>query len=169
MMNKNTQYAVAAGIVLYIVFFTRPAPIFVSQMLASTLGQIAALGAVIYVGAKQSLIVAAALAVALVMSTPSREFMTNSDKKKLDKVTPDTAPLAQQAGGNVKPKVESSIKKTGAAATQPTTPPAATGEVTAPQADRARTDTSSAASGQPQAVPQSTGSESFSLMNAAPF
>lgn len=169
MMNKNTQYAVAAGIVLYIVFFTRPAPIFVSQMLASTLGQIAALGAVIYVGAKQSLIVAAALAAALVMSTPSREFMTNDDKKKLDKVTPDTAPLAQQAGGNVKPKVEASIKKEGADATKPMKAPAAKEEVTAPQADKAKKDTKSAAAGQPEAIPEKKGSEPFSLMNAAPF
>ena len=91
-------------------------------------------------GAEKALIVAAGLAVGLVMSTPSGEFMTNEDKAKLDKVTPDTAPLAQQAGGNVKPKVEASIKKEGAAATKPMKAPAAKEDVTAPQADKAKKD-----------------------------
>ncbi len=168
-MNKNTQYAVAAAIVLYIVFYTRPAPAAVSNMLSSTVAQIAALGVVVYVGAKQSLLVAAVLAVALVMSVPGREFMTNDDKKKLDKVEPDTKPLAQQAGGNVKPKVEASIKKDGADATKPMKPPAAKEDVVPPQADKAKTDQKSKSVGQPEAIPEKKGSEPFSLMNAAPF
>jgi hypothetical protein len=76
-LSKNTQYVVAGLVVVYIVFFTRPAPRMVVGLLASPLAQIFALSALVYVGATQSLLVALLLAVAVVLSIPAREYQTN--------------------------------------------------------------------------------------------
>lgn len=87
-MRRNTEYMLAGALALYIVFFTRPAPRVVTGILSSPIAQIAALAGVIYVGATQSLVVAVVLALALVLSTPVREYMTTKkedDKKKDEK------------------------------------------------------------------------------------
>jgi len=76
-LSKNVQYAVAGVIALYIVFMTRPAPPMVVRILASPIAQIAALAAVVYIGAMQSLMIALLLAVAIVLSMPAREYQTN--------------------------------------------------------------------------------------------
>ena len=76
-LSKNVQYAVAGVIALYIVFMTRPAPPMVVRILASPVAQIAALAAVVYIGAVQSLMIALLLAVAIVLSMPAREYQTN--------------------------------------------------------------------------------------------
>ena len=78
MLNKRMEIIVAGAIGLYIVFFTRPAHPMVANLLSSTVAQIAALAAVIYVGACHSLIVAVVLAVAVVLSSPSREHLENA-------------------------------------------------------------------------------------------
>jgi flagellar biosynthesis component FlhA len=104
--SKNTQYILAAVIAVYIVFFTRPAPPMVVGLLASPLAQILALAVVVYLGAVQSLLIALLLAVALVLSIPAREYMTDDkekEKKKAEEQKPDEKnPLP---GSNVKEDV----------------------------------------------------------------
>ena len=81
-LSKNVQYGIAAALAVYIVFFTRPAPAAVVNMLSNPLAQLAVLGAIVYVGATVSLLVALVAAVAVVLSIPGREFMKNKDKKE---------------------------------------------------------------------------------------
>ena len=95
MLPKNTQYLIAGAIALYIVLMTVLPPAMITNLLSSSVAQIAALALVIYVGATQSLIVAVVLAVAVVMSTPSREYMTVDEKKKLDKKPATKKPAAK--------------------------------------------------------------------------
>ena len=84
-LSKNVQYGIAGALAVYIVFFTRPAPAPVVNMLSNPLAQLAVLGAIVYVGATISLLIALVAAVAVVLSIPGREFMKNKkdeDKKK---------------------------------------------------------------------------------------
>ena len=81
-LSKNVQYGIAGALAVYIVFFTRPAPAAVVNMLSNPLAQLAVLGAIVYVGATISLLVALVAAVAVVLSIPGREFMKNKDKKE---------------------------------------------------------------------------------------
>jgi outer membrane biosynthesis protein TonB len=156
MLPKNTQYLIAGAIGLYIVLMTRPAPAMITNLLASSVAQIAALALVIYVGATQSLIVAVVLAVAVVMSTPSREYMTVEEKKKVDKKAPATKKPA------AKP-----MKDLGKEATKPAKPTPSTAE------PKPANVSEPAESGEPAAAGQSLAEgvkkESFSLMNAADF
>ena len=160
MLPKNTQYLIAGAIGLYIVLMTRPAPAMVTNLLSSSVAQIAALALVIYVGATQSLIVAVILAVAVVMSTPSREYMTVDEKKKLDKKDPTPA----------KKPAAKPVKDLGKEATKPTKPTPAKEEVK--PANVAKTAESSE-SGEPapagHSLAEGVKKESFSLMNAADF
>jgi hypothetical protein len=73
--SKTLQYAVSGVLAVYIVFFTRPAPQAVVGLLSSSLAQLAALAAIVYVGASVSLLVALVAAVALVLSIPAREHL----------------------------------------------------------------------------------------------
>ena len=159
MLPKNTQYLIAGAIGLYIVLMTRPAPAMVANLLSSSVAQIAALALVIYVGATQSLIVAVVLAVAIVMSTPSREYMTVDEKKKLDKKAP--APKKPAA----KP-----VKDLGKEATKASKPTPSTAEPKPSNVAKAAEPSDSdepAPAG--HSVAESTKKESFSLMNAADF
>jgi hypothetical protein len=175
MLNKKTEFLVAGAIGLYIVFFTRPAPQMVVQLLSSTVAQIAALAAVIYVGATQSLIVAVILALALVLSAPSREHLASG---------PADANLNPISAA--KKEAESAIKKDGKEATMPTKPAPSAAPPKSKDATKDKKETFEAdslekgmnmgsddiaAAGQdiPAVKPESKGSESFSLMNAAPF
>ena len=81
-LSKNVQYGIAGALAVYIVFFTRPAPAPVVNMLSNPLAQLAVLGAIVYVGATVSLLVALVAAVAVVLSIPAREFMENKSKKE---------------------------------------------------------------------------------------
>jgi hypothetical protein len=74
-LSRNTQYIVAGALAVYIVFFTRPAPSAVVNLLASPLSQLAVLGLVVFVGAQVSLLVAVVAAIAVVLSIPGREYM----------------------------------------------------------------------------------------------
>ncbi len=127
MLNKRTEYIIAGAIGLYIVFMTRPAPAIVSNMLSSPVAQIAALAGVIYIGASHSLIVAVILALAVVLSAPVRESMTDSEKSKTEAVRPDTttklaAPPAKKPASSAAKVVPSKMKSVGAAATKPAAP-----------------------------------------------
>ncbi len=177
MLGKRTELIVAGAIGLYIVFFTRPALPMVAQLLSSTVGQIAALAAVIYVGATQSLIVAVVLALALVLSSPAREHLANAPGS------------ASEKNSISKAREESKMKAEGKGATMPAKP-APSAEPPKPATstkDKSKKETfegsddmekkmnmgdaSVAAAGQdiPAIAPEKKGSESFSLMNAAPF
>lgn len=174
MLPKNTQYLIAGAIGLYIVLMTRPAPAMITNLLSSSVAQIAALALVIYVGATQSLIVAVVLAVAVVMSTPSREYMTMEEKNTSDKKTTAAAkkPAANKpAAKSATP--DSTIKSVGAAATKKATPK--TGDPK-PVSKLSSTELESESPKEPAAAGQTvaasapaTGSEKFSLMNAADF
>lgn len=89
-LSKNAQYGIAAALAVYIVFFTRPAPAAVVNILSNPLAQLAVLGAIVYVGATVSLLVALVAAVAVVLSIPGREFMKNKDDKKEGMDTKDS-------------------------------------------------------------------------------
>ena len=176
MLSKRTELIVAGAIGLYIVFFTRPALPMVAQLLSSTVGQIAALAAVIYVGATQSLIVAVVLALALVLSSPAREHLENAPGS------------ASQTNSITQARQQSAAATEGKDATKPAKPAPSS----APPAPATSTkdkskekfesgddmekkmnmgDDAVAAAGQdiPAIAPEKKGSESFSLMNAAPF
>ncbi len=164
MLPKNTQYLIAGAIGLYIVLMTRPAPAVITSLLSSSVAQIAALSAVIYVGATQSLIVAVVLAVAIVMSTPAREYMTMQEKDEQDK-----KPASKKTKSSSNP-----VKDIGAKATKPAKPAASKVEPKPATTVKHTVDSEDgepAAAGQKAVVSSSkaTGSESFSLMNAADF
>jgi len=153
MNRKNVEYLVAGALALYVVFLTRPAPALVVNLLSSTVAQVAALAAVIYVGATQSLLVAVVLALAVVMSIPSREHMTEADKKKLDK-KPSAAPPKKAPVPHKKPAAAPANKEMFEHDKTVPEEPAPGGSAIA-----------SAAS----AEPTGNGSEKFTLQNAAPF
>jgi hypothetical protein len=78
-LSRNVQYILAGALAVYIVFFTRPAPSFVVHLLSSPLSQLAVLGLVVFVGAQVSLLVAVVAAIAVVLSIPGREYMTDQE------------------------------------------------------------------------------------------
>jgi predicted RND superfamily exporter protein len=100
--SKNLQYAVSGVLAVYIVFFTRPAPQMVVNLLSSPIAQLAALAAIVYVGASVSLLVALVSAVALVLSIPAREYLTvekdEEKKKKEEEKKKPVADAAKQVG-----------------------------------------------------------------------
>ena len=65
---------------MFIVFAPRPIP-FLTDILANPLGQIAALGGLIWVGYTQSLLVTVLLAVLFVLALPGREFADDASMK----------------------------------------------------------------------------------------
>jgi hypothetical protein len=155
-MNKRTvEYLVAGALALYVVFLTRPAPAFVVQLLSSTVAQVAALAAVIYVGATQSLLVAVVLALALVMSMPAREHMTAGEKKKLDEKKKPGPSVAKKApaADNKKAPAPAKKEKFDDDKTAPEEPAPGGSVIASP----------------PSAEPTGSGSEKFSLMDSAPF
>jgi hypothetical protein len=114
-LSKNVQYGVTAALAVYIVFFTRPAPLPLVNLLSNPLAQLAVLGAVVYIGAKVSLIVALVAAVAVVLTIPAREFF--GDKKKKEKM--DTKKSTLEI-----PMVSKALEKAKAAAPAEPTPAA---------------------------------------------
>jgi hypothetical protein len=79
-MKVQTEFLVAVAIALFIVFAPRPIP-YVTEILANPLGQIAALGGLIWVGYTQSLLVTVLLAVLFVLALPGREFADDASMK----------------------------------------------------------------------------------------
>jgi hypothetical protein len=143
-LSKNMEYIVSGLVVAYIVFMTRPAPGFVVTVLSSPVAQIVALALVVLVGAKYSLMIAVVLALAVVLSIPAREHMTNSQKKETE------AHEGKKAPENTK-KPAPSLKKT----------PAAMGKKEPEHHEEPE------AAG--HTVDKPTGKETFSLQNAAAF
>ena len=84
-LSKNIQYGIAGALAVYIVFFTRPAPAPVVSLLSNPLSQLVVLGAIVYVGATVSLLVALIAAVAVVLSIPAREFFDAKKKPSTKK------------------------------------------------------------------------------------
>jgi hypothetical protein len=147
MLNKNAEYAIAGALALYIVFLTRPVPAPIVNLLSSPVAQVAALGVVVYVGATQSLLVAVVLAIAVVMSTPAREYLSMPDKAEKDKAAEqDAMPTPSKTFEDL----PSPMKKMGKKATEPEKPMAAEKE---PE----------------HAGAMMSGKESFCVDNAAPF
>ena len=156
-LSKNLQYIVAGFLVLYIVFFTRPAPTAVVNLLASPVAQLAALAVGVYVGACVSLLVAVVAALAVVLSIPVREYADDpSIKKAEDKEDKEDKkeknPLAGAAGDLSKLAAAAGAKKK-----------------TADSGDSADKDPEPAGDKAKLGETVTTGSEKFSLMNAAPF
>jgi hypothetical protein len=88
-LSKNVQYGIAGALAVYIVFMTRPAPQPVVALLSNPLAQLAVLGAIVYVGATISLLVALVAAVAVVLSIPAREYAGKGDDKTMSKPKAD--------------------------------------------------------------------------------
>jgi H+/gluconate symporter-like permease len=158
-LSKNLQYIVSGALVLYIVFFTRPAPTPVVNFLASPLAQLAALGLVVYLGACVSLLVAVVAALAVVLSIPVREYAGKKDdrtmKKKKEHLEEDKKKENPTASAAL------DLSKMAAAA--------GTKKATAVSGDSKDKDPEPAGDKAAPAEMATKGSEKFSLMNAAPF
>lgn len=158
-LSKTLQYIVSGFLVLYIVFATRPAPAAVTNILASPVAQLAALGVVVYVGASVSLLVAVVAALAVVLSIPVREYagkaddktMKEADEDKKDKKEKEKNPTADVASDLSKLALAAGNKKaTALSGDSVENAPEAAGDKAAD-------------------AKETKGSESFTLQNAAPF
>jgi len=167
-MPKNAQFIVAGILVLYIVFATRPAPLAITGLLASPVAQLVALAGVVYIGSSVSLLVAVLAALAVVLSIPAREYKDKNEPipESVKKTDADSASAAE-----AKDAVQSLIKSAGKAA-----PPApkATGSKSAKKSEDSKG--SKESSSEPAAAADKvvsseggSGSEKFSLRDAAPF
>lgn len=162
-LSKNLQYIVAGFFVLYIVFFTRPAPTTVVNLLASPVAQLAALSVVVYVGACVSLLVAVVAALAVVLSIPNREYAGHEDDKTMKK------PAAKgKEGLEEDKKKEKTPLASGVADLSRIAASAAAKKKTAESGDSADKDPE-AAGDKAVAKVETKGSETFCLQNAAPF
>jgi hypothetical protein len=114
-ISKNLQYGVAGVLAVYIVFFTRPAPAPVVSLLSNPLAQLAVLGAIVYVGATVSLLVALVAAVAVVLSIPGREYAGKSDDKTMTKKTkePSKKKVKEMMEHALPPKVKDAPEPAG--------------------------------------------------------
>ena len=146
-LSKNVQYGIAGALAVYIVFFTRPAPAPVVSVLSNPLAQLAVLGAIVYVGATVSLLVALIAAVAVVLSIPGREFFDVKKKPTSKKETMDAKDAAMSAMDM--PEVTKALEKVDDKAAKKSSEPE-------PAGDKLETKT------------ESTGSEKFTLPGA-PF
>jgi hypothetical protein len=162
-LSKNLQYIVAGFFVLYIVFFTRPAPTAVVNLLASPVAQLAALSVVVYVGACVSLLVAVVAALAVVLSIPNREYAGKEDDKTMKK------PAAKgKEGLEEDKKKEKTPLASGVAGLSRIAASTAAKKKTADSGDSADKDPE-AAGDKAVAKVETKGSETFCLQNAAPF
>jgi hypothetical protein len=165
-VSKNLQYVLSGALVLYIVFFTRPAPIGVVNFLASPVAQLAALGVVVYLGACVSLLVAVVAALAVVLSIPVREYAGKKDDKTMKKRAgkkKEREHLEEDKKEGTNPTLDAAkdLSKLAAAA--------GTKKATAVSGDSKDKDPEPAGDKAKMGETVTTGSEKFSLMNAAPF
>jgi membrane protein implicated in regulation of membrane protease activity len=156
-LSKNLQYIVSGALVLYIVFFTRPAPTAVVNFLASPVAQLAALAIVVYVGASVSLLVAVVAALAVVLSIPSREYAGKEDDKTMEKKDKKDKKKAE----NPTTKAASDLSRLAAAAGEK--------KKTADSGDSVDNAPEPAGDKAANAEGATKGSEKFSLRDAAPF
>ena len=166
-ISKNLQYILSGALVLYIVFFTRPAPTGVVNFLASPVAQLAALGVVVYLGACVSLLVAVVAALAVVLSIPVREYAGKDDdktmSKKRDKKGKENLDEDKKKEKETNPTLDAAkdLSKLAAAA--------GSKKATAVSGDSKDKDPEPAGDRAAPAEMATKGSEKFSLMNAAPF
>jgi membrane protein implicated in regulation of membrane protease activity len=164
-ISKNLQYILSGALVLYIVFFTRPAPTGVVNFLASPVAQLAALGVVVYLGACVSLLVAVVAALAVVLSIPVREYAGKEDdktmSKKRDKKKGKEGVDEDKKKENPTLDAAKDLSKLAAAA--------GSKKATAVSGDSKDKDPEPAGDKAKMGETVTTGSEKFSLMNAAPF
>ena len=165
-LSKNLQYIVAGFFVLYIVFFTRPAPTAVVNLLASPVAQLAALSVVVYVGACVSLLVAVVAALAVVLSIPNREYAGKDDDKTMKK--PSEKEKKKGKEGLDEDRKEKSPLASGVAGLSRIAASTAAKKKTADSGDSADKDPE-AAGDKAVAKVETKGSETFCLQNAAPF
>jgi len=163
-LSKNLQYIVSGFFVLYIVFFTRPAPTAVVNLLASPVAQLAALAVVVYVGACVSLLVAVVAALAVVLSIPNREYAGKEDDKTME--TPEPKPKVKEGGDE--DKKEKNPVVGGVADLSKLAMAEGIKKKTADSGDSKDKDPE-AAGDKAVAKFETKGSESFCLQNAAPF
>lgn len=162
-MPKTAQFIVAGILVLYIVFATRPAPRVITTLLASPVAQLAALAGVVYLGSSVSLLVAVLAALAVVLSIPAREYKDDNEKipeavKKTDK------------DAEVKDALQSLMKTAGKKDVAPPAP-LPTGSKSEKKSEK-----KGGSDKEPEAAADKvvsseggSGSEKFTLRNAAPF
>jgi outer membrane biosynthesis protein TonB len=151
-MRQQLEYMIAAGLVAYIVFLTRPAPSAITSMLANPIAQLVALGAVVYMGARQSLLLALLLGLAFVLSTPTREYMDPTAKPKEKSKSDSTDTAKPSATPSVKPSTKPSVKPSDKPSTKPTDK-AAVAAVAAAKPSSEKTE--------PDAAGQKVGKETF--------
>lgn len=168
-ISKNLQYILSGALVLYIVFFTRPAPTGVVNFLASPVAQLAALGVVVYLGACVSLLVAVVAALAVVLSIPVREYAGKDDDKTMSKKKDKKG--KENLDEDKKKEKEKEKNPTLDAAKDLSKLAAAAGskKATAVSGDSKDKDPEPAGDRAAPAEMATKGSEKFSLMNAAPF
>ena len=164
-LSKNLQYIVAGFFVLYIVFFTRPAPTAVVNLLASPVAQLAALAVVVYVGACVSLLVAVVAALAVVLSIPNREYAGKEDDKTMKK--PKTK-VKEGLDEDKKEKKDKNPVLGGVADLSKLAMAEGIKKKTADSGDSADKDPE-AAGDKAVSKTETKGSETFCLQNAAPF
>lgn len=153
-MPKTAQFIVAGILVLYIVFATRPAPRVISSLLASPVAQLAALAGVVYIGSSISLLIAVLAALAVVLSIPAREYFK------------DTASTA-----DAKDALESLIK-TASKDAPPPPAPLPTGSKSEKKSEKKedfKGKEPDAAADKVVSSEGGSGSEKFTLRDAAPF
>jgi hypothetical protein len=158
-MPKTAQFIVSGILVLYIVFATRPAPRVVSSLLASPIAQLAALAGVVYVGSSVSLLVAVLAALAIVLSIPAREYKDENEK------IPDAVKKAD------KDAIQSLMKTMGKDIPAPPPAPLATGSKSEKKSEKkgASDKEPEAAADKMMSSDGGSGSEKFTLRDAAPF
>lgn len=167
-MPKTAQFIVSGILVLYIVFATRPAPRAISSLLASPVAQLAALAGVVYLGSSVSLLVAVLAALAIVLSIPAREYKDANEKipdavKKTDKDTESTA--------DAKDTLQS-LMKTASKDVPPPPAPLPTGSKSEKKSEKKedfKGKEPEAAANKVVSSDGGSGSEKFTLRDAAPF
>jgi hypothetical protein len=166
-ISKNLQYILSGALVLYIVFFTRPAPTGIVNFLASPVSQLAALGVVVYLGACVSLLVAVVAALAVVLSIPVREYAGKDDdktmSKKKDKKGKENLDEDKKKEKEKNPTLDAAKDLSKLAAV------AGSKKATAVSGDSKDNDPEPAGDRAKMGETATKGSEKFSLMNAAPF
>lgn len=170
-ISKNLQYILSGALVLYIVFFTRPAPTGIVNFLASPVSQLAALGVVVYLGACVSLLVAVVAALAVVLSIPVREYAGKDDDKTMSKKKDKKGKENLDEDKKKEKEKEKEKNPTLDAAKDLSKLAATAGSRKATAVSGDSMDKSPEPAGDKVAAGETAtkGSEKFSLMNAAPF
>jgi hypothetical protein len=78
-------------IIVYIAFFSHPAPQFIISVLQSPVGQALVLAAIVYVSTQKSMLIGLFLGIAyLINSFPTLEYLDEKDQKPTEKEQPDS-------------------------------------------------------------------------------